>query len=760
LSTARAHLQRELGEGDLAYLNEPGVLMRRWAWLPLDQMSVLEARLAMRNEERAMRNEEKRAGKGEGTMSDSTSAGMSRRKLLETAGTAAAGAAAAGLAGPGAAATTPQDPADVVDDRLTRKVTLSLKATALADLCARLQADTGIHVAANPSVADEKVTLFCEKLPLREVMRQLSRPFGYTWLRTGSVFGVRYSVLGGPTPDPNTEHRTPNTEYRYELTQDLRGQLLEEELQNRDRHEALLSLEREVEKYRPYLDLSPDEAQARAQTAPPEEKQRLETLAGKGWGVIQMYFRLSPGDLAALRAGETVTFSADPKPGEQPLPPDVARGVLQTWRDWRVAKRGDRFEYDSAENVPDGLPPSAVPEVQAKVRLKLDQSELGQFTLNEGASGFTIGNSNSLISGFSIAVGTSPAVRSPENEVANARLARDPALRPEVTFKPQTSCRSDLSPSPSPARGGGPAVPGPERSNAEERTEPKVTSGDVLEALHRATGLPVVADFYTHLYSPGAVSTQNQPLFHALSQFADTMHMRWRKEDEWLQFRSAGHYNDRLKEVPNRLLSRWSAARVAHGSLTLDDLVEIVQLADPQLDADDMAEGARECWGLTEWDLARHKGLRPHLRSLASFTPAQRQEAMSPAGLAFTKMTLAQQQQFISHVDLRGSELHSLADLGEATMHVDYTLPGWFQWHAPADLLGPGWPPLRPALVRERTREAALQAARRIHPQATDAQVTPTEAELAFIYTWGDAKAREIRWVRPNGNWGRQVNSG
>ena len=93
-------------------------------------------------------------------------------------------------------------------------------------------------------------------------------------------------------------------------------------------------------------------------------------------------------------------------------------------------------------------------------------------------------------------------------------------------------------------------------------------------------------------------------------------------------------------------------------------------------------------------------------------------------------------------------------------MHVDYTLPGWFQWHAPEDLLGPGWPPLRPAPVRERTREAALQAARRIDPHATDAQIAPTEAELAVIYTWGDAKAREVRWVRPNGHWGRQVNSG
>src|SRR5205823_12766666 len=118
------------------------------------------------------------------------------------------------------------------------------KATALADLCARLSAETGIRIAAGASVADEKVTLFCKELPLRDVMRQLSRPFGYTWLRSGKEGA-----------------------YRYELTQDLRSQLLAEELRNRDRNGALLALERELEKYRPHLDLSPDEARARAETA-------------------------------------------------------------------------------------------------------------------------------------------------------------------------------------------------------------------------------------------------------------------------------------------------------------------------------------------------------------------------------------------------------------------------------------------------------------------------------------------------------------
>ena len=61
---------------------------------------------------------------------------------------------------------------EVVDSRLTQKVTCAFKGTALSDLCERLRGDTGVHLVAGPSVADEKVTLFCESMPLRDVMRQ------------------------------------------------------------------------------------------------------------------------------------------------------------------------------------------------------------------------------------------------------------------------------------------------------------------------------------------------------------------------------------------------------------------------------------------------------------------------------------------------------------------------------------------------------------------------------------------------------------
>src|SRR5207245_2930445 len=81
---------------------------------------------------------------------------------------------------------------------------------------------------AGPSVADEKVTVLCEKIPLRDVMRQLSHPFGYTWLRSKKEGG----------------------QYRYELVQDLKSQLLEEELRNQDRNAALIDMEQEPERAR------------------------------------------------------------------------------------------------------------------------------------------------------------------------------------------------------------------------------------------------------------------------------------------------------------------------------------------------------------------------------------------------------------------------------------------------------------------------------------------------------------------------------
>jgi RNA polymerase sigma-70 factor, ECF subfamily len=689
LAQAREQLRQELGEDDLTYLNEPLAPMRQWNWLPLQEMYALETRLGAPT---------RSVGPGGEAKEDE----MERREFLLQA---AAGAAGLVLGESGQ---------EVVDGRLTQKVTLAFKGTALSDLCGHLRSETGVHVAAGASVADEKVTLFCEKMPLRDVMRQLSRPFGYTWLRS----------------------RTGGSEHRYELVQDLRSQLLEEELRNRDRHAALLALEKEIERFRPYLSLSPDEALAKAKTASETEKPLLEKLAGVGWGPVQMYFRLSPPNLAALRGGQSLTFSETPRADEQPLQADVARGALQALRDFRVLREGDRFEVGNTQSALGGVPLTAISEACGSVILTLSEAEPGRFALG-GGCGYAIWSNGEVPSSGSVthrtlAIGMSPTAHRPQNAVVNARLAGDVALRRRVTLQPKASCRPMADP------------------NA--ASEAKVTTAELLEAVHHATGLPLVADYYTRLCAPATLAVEDESLFEALNQLADAMGMRWTRDGAWLQFRSASFYDDRLKEVPNRLLSRWAAARRTHGTLTLDDFVEIAQLPDAQLDAEEMADGARGCWGLAEWDLPRSHNLRPHLRFLATLTPEQRREVTSAGGLQFARMSLAQQQQYIAlgPADLAG-RIESLEELATATLRVDYTLPGWFRWGAPADPEGRPRPVIGPWPVREPTREAALQAARRLSPRVTEAQLVRTELDVQFIYLWNAANDRYLRLVDRNG---------
>src|SRR5207245_11731261 len=119
-----------------------------------------------------------------------------------------------------------------------------------------------------------------------------------------------------------------------------RSQRLDEERRNQDRDAALLALDQELQRYRPYLGLSPDEALARSKTAPAAEKKLLESLAGYGWGPIQLYFRLSRDEQAELLAkgelrfasGDLRSFANIPL-GDRPMPPEIGRGVLQSLRD-------------------------------------------------------------------------------------------------------------------------------------------------------------------------------------------------------------------------------------------------------------------------------------------------------------------------------------------------------------------------------------------------------------------------------------------
>jgi hypothetical protein len=464
----------------------------------------------------------------------------------------------------------------------------------------------------------------------------------------------------------------------------------------------------------------------------------------------------------------------------------VSRSLAQCLRYWSALKVADGYDLTSDATDPRAVSLTTVPDARTKVVVELAQSELGVYTL-DGASGIFApptmkSGFGTLDGGGPVATGVSPSVSKPDNAALNARLAHDPVLRSPVSVR---TVGSFTVPAPDPEAPSTPAASSP-ASPQPRAPEKRATTADVLEALHRATGMPIVADYYTRLYAPSKVTVASQPLFHALNQVADEMRFRWNKEAGWLQFRSTSYYDDRLKEVPNRLLARWAQARSdaggrqAHEGLTLEELVEIAGLTDAQLDGNDMAEGAKIGYGLAEWDLVRAWPMRPHLRYLATLSPTQRQETLTPGGLPFTRMTLAQQQRYLAlAIDPNSEPLQSLEELAGATLRVDYTQPGWFEWRIAMppwmewvvmNDIKPGTPKILRPPVRERTREAAQAAARSFDPQlrATmvevmrkldprpeaiarieQPEITPTRYRLTVIYVPGLATRRVLHVLRP-----------
>jgi hypothetical protein len=113
-------------------------------------------------------------------------------------------------------------------------------------------------------------------------------------------------------------------------------------------------------------------------------------------------------------------------------------------------------------------------------------------------------------------------------------------------------------------------------------------------------------------------------------------------------------------------------------------------------------------------------------------------------------MTLPQQQRYLALAfGERPGAVESLAELKEAALLVSYVEAGGFEWRPvrPQQPTAPAGDRLIRvreeedgidlAPVHERTREAALAAARRIDPQATPAQIQPTQPTLSIRYTLG-----------------------
>ena len=565
--------------------------------------------------------------------------------------------------------------AKVVDTRLFRKVTLRLKAASLAEFCTEMKTQTGVELRPARGLDEEKVTALVKGQRARDVMRAVSRLFGYYWGRTGTA-----------------------DNFQYDLEQDLRSQLAEEELRNRDANAALLAMDTEMQKYRPYLSLPFDQLEKRFHNSDGEEHKLLFMLVvGGGWAPAQLYARLSPVERAALAAGQELVYSVDAA--------DPARRLPAEWREALTRSTG----FDLSDHEATDEPPQVT-----QVRLQVDRSELGQVSLSRH---FAIRYPKSRASSSSeraIATGRSLSALKPDNATLNAALKEQPLFKRVVTVKPQVSCPRFR-------------VPRPPDSLSDRRWTSHVTSADVWEAVHDATGMNIVADAYTRLHPQSRAVVQDQPLFDVLCREGDLLDSRWKQDGEFLLCRSTSYFWDKLKEVPTRLLRHWSADRQANGGLPLADFLEIGGLTDQQLGSRWVADAAAHCWDLPEWDAIGGGSLderftRTDARFVALLTPKQLEQAQTRDGLVPAELTPRQQRAFVEVVATRqramerqnGEEPHFPR---VSAITLEYVPAGWYLWR-PSDGIDRVVSPDQPPNFSGRDPKQVLAAVRRFFPNA------------------------------------------
>ena len=602
---------------------------------------------------------------------------------------------------------------DPFDDRLAVKITLASKGVSLEELCRRIEDATHVKLEAARGVGDENVTVFVDGCPARLVMREVARLFGFFWVRSGEA-----------------------GKFRYTLTQDLRSQLAEEELRNQDVHAAFLALDEQMGRFQPYLRLTPDQARARLANTGTDEKSLL-TRYVENWGAVQIYQRLTGAQRLALSNGEALEFEPNAADPDRRIPPDMAGSVLQTIP---LTLAGSPGQFYLAPIDPkDGVPLTHIPSAQPIVQLSLQRKELGEIWLMEshGAALEWQGEAvRSVYAGLRpIAIGKSPTTAEPDNARENAGLRTLPVFQKKVSFSPDSSC-PQFAPG-APRRQ--PALPyyvSAEGVSVFGQEPAHGFSGDVWEAVHHATGLPTVADCYSHVYPLASVAVKDRPLFEALNHVSGAMRARWRKDGEFLLGRSSSFFWDKVKEVPQRQLRRWQHDRNAHNGLPLDDLLEMARLRDEQLDSAPVGKVIEHCWGLDEWGAVGNSGFRmgllysemlPFARFLAALSPAQLAAAHNPGGVEFQKLSPAQQE-LIARPLLRW--VHTPLFFSEMTVHFDYASTGDYVWRPEVngeerEKASLTWP-----MVTGPSPEAALDEARKWDPDAKPSQIRKSNGVL------------------------------
>jgi len=499
----------------------------------------------------------------------------------------------------------PELPSDPALDKL---VTLALKGEAISDVVKLLTKQTGVRFKTSKEVSDQKVTIFVDEKPLKEVMEGITTLFQWQWHVGADDEGTVYGLY-----DPYREKREENKRKCLEEAQKLLLSELARMAVNPEKTEAELD--------QPPADWQADIADNPIIQSEPEILETIKKMAVRMERdkypllvpCLRVYNTLSPNLRQLLVEGYEICFSSESPEPEWKISDDILKQLesgirvvnkmeeefqrqlememQQTQSDPPTPQPGWNEEYIEGEEWDfedfEGWEENSIhifdePDYENLILKNVSitfSSNVKTSTIETKASlGFcwTDGtDENTLYEGRDIDLFTVCLQEEPVTEVDHLpKKDDDQILDTKVSINLDDLENENL--------------PTYSQFWIDDEPEPKlVNKSDILSILHHKLGIQIISDHYSEYGLDYAVNVwQEMPIKQLLSSGlrdigVDTY---WGWDGNYLYTRWKNVREMDAAEIPNRLLRPWQAAVKRQGYLDIDDLSEIVMLTEPQMD--------------------------------------------------------------------------------------------------------------------------------------------------------------------------------
>lgn len=470
------------------------------------------------------------------------------------------------------------------DSNLDKVVTIGVKGEALVDLLPMLQRQTGARLRVDKEIADQKVTVFVDQKPLRELLLGIETLFRYRW-----------------------SLKEAKGERTYELW------LPERTRQARDagRDAALAGAWAKAEEQIRIVASLAMKAPAEQQALMDEQYRKLTDIAlfnalnrGKpmslGGQAARLYMTMSPDVRQALKAGYTVCYDTHSDEGKWRVPDDIARSLAASLGRTTSAEHPDGTQMDSVNLRFSAQATDRELVVRVRASVSLEGGRQSQ------------GGCSPLCDEMQI---TEPDIDTADH------LPHVPAastLGTKISLAPAELLEEA-------------AVPGQSVSDPMAH----LNRSDILSLLHRKLGLQIISDHYSD-WSWVCPSGETP-----VASWLDGVRQHqpsaiWGYDGRYVYVRSANPRHLDAGEPPNRLLRPLQGAFKRQGWLGITELAQIAAMREDQIRCvsdsahflglasdKNLAIGAPwNTWGgLSTWVLA--------LRFYGCLSDAQREQAMA-----------------------------------------------------------------------------------------------------------------------------------